>query len=174
MLILPNYFSLIGFAFPVILPPTDVTGEGFSPADIVRHLMINLNLGVLPSTRSSGDPTWPIFSDKEPSVPDDCITVKDTTGTSDGRRMVDGFPQAHFGLQVRVRAVDKNAGWRKAVAIRTLLSTSVRMTAVAIGSDTYNVAAVTHMGQVIPLGDETPQSKRKVFTLNMTAAITQL
>lgn len=170
----PNNFGLWGFQFPVggIAPP-DVTGDDFSPADVIRWLIVWLNLGVTPSTRVTGV-SWPVCVGLEPSAPDDCITVKNTQGQDDGRSMPDSEANAHYGLQVRVRSVDENIGWRKANAVRTALATQVRMTHVVIGSHEYNVVAVTRIGQVIAIGKETPASKRNVFTLNVMAAIKQV
>ncbi len=142
-----------------------------SPADVVRWLMVGLGLGIQPSTRSLGTP-WPINTSLEPAQPDDCITIKNTVGMDDGRTMADGIPHAHFGIQIRVRSTDERTGWIKADSIRATLATQVRMISVTLPSgSTYNVACIAHIGQVIPIGKETPNSKRNVFTLNVTLAL---
>lgn len=142
-----------------------------SAADVIRHLLIQMGHGVLPSTRVVGTP-WPISASKELPSPDETITVKNTQGSDDGRMMGNGRLVYHYGMQVRIRALDEQTGWVKAETLRAALAESVKRTVVAVGANSYKVHAVTHIGPVIPIGDETPQSKRKVFTINCTAAIT--
>lgn len=141
-----------------------------SAADIVRVLLIDLGQGVRASTRGDGTP-WPITTGKELPKPDEVITVKDTQGTDDGRIMIDGSLVYHYGLQIRIRSMDERTGYTKAETVRTALAAVRRRVATVNGSG-YKVHAITHIGPVLPIGDEAPQSRRKVFTLNCTAAIT--
>lgn len=142
-----------------------------SPADIVRRLLVQLGHGVMPPAHVAGTP-WPISTAKELPNPDDTVTVRNTQGTDDGRMMVNGRLVYHYGIQVRVRATDEQTGWVKSETIRTTLAESVRRTVVVVGANSYRVHAVTRIGPTIPLGDETPKSKRKVFTINCTVAVT--
>jgi len=136
----------------------------YSPGDVVRYLLIQLGQGVYPSPTGRGD-VWPVYKDKEAAQPDNLIKVTDTAGQDDGRTMPDGEPVAHFGFQVMVRAVDNPTGWAKANEIRTALAGVTRLV-VAVDDQRYLVQAVVKIGQVLPLGEEVPVSKRNLFTLN--------
>lgn len=140
-----------------------------SPADVIRRLLIQLGLGSDPPAAP-----WPVYAGKEPGVPDNVITVRTTEGTDDGRDMISGEVWGHPGFQVRVRASDYVTGRTKADAIGDALATGVYQTVVAIGASRYFVHAVTHIGDVIDLGAETPSSQREVFTLNATCVVREL
>lgn len=135
-----------------------------SPAEIIRQLLIDLGLATAAST-------WPVFATGEPASPDNCITVTDTVGTSDGRSMIDGELYTHFGFQVRVRSTDHDTGWLKAAVIRTHLARSVYQRTVAMDIQRYFIQAITNIGQVLPLGKEVAVSKRSLFTVNATVPI---
>lgn len=139
-----------------------------SPAEIVRQLLIDLNLGIFPI---AGSPLpWQAFVSGEPPSPDNCITVYDTAGTGDGRSMIDGEPFGHYGFQVRVRSKDYKTGWQKADAILTAMSAVLRRK-VTVNSDVFFVQAITHISDIIPLGKEPSISKRNLFTINATVPI---
>lgn len=138
-----------------------------SPADVIRHLLVAKGCGTLPS--DGGD--WPIYVASEPDGPDNCVTVYDTQGQDDGRSMHTGELWNHNGFQVRVRARDhSSAGWPKADEIQTVMAEEVYQDYVTIGDETYFVHAVTRIGDPIPLGKETPSSKRNLYTINATFA----
>ena len=140
-----------------------------SPADILRYLLIDLGLGTLPS--SAG--VWPVYATKEPDSPDSCITVYDTEGTRDGRTMANGEVQQHYGAQVRVRAPTHALGHAKANAVAEALDKQVWLDTVTIGSSVYMVYAVSRRSGPFSLGEESPTSKRVIFTLNVTIAVRQ-
>lgn len=135
-----------------------------SQAEIIAKVLISLGLGNV--TTSS---IWPIFSTNEPNVPDNCITVYDTAGLSDGRIM-HGEATYHAGFMVRVRSKDHPTGWVKVEQIRQALAESVYDRTVLIGVTTYMVQSITRFGQSIPLGKD-PDSKCSVFSLNATCVI---
>lgn len=144
-----------------------------SPADICRRLLIGLGQLTDPLPWETGvGLAWPGFVSAEPNVPDNCVTLKDTQGSDDGRVMTDGEPQDHFGFQVRVRGTDHAAAWAKADAIRTALAMSVDNRTVSIDASTYTVHAIARIGQAINLGKDTPTSRRSLFTINAVVAIT--
>ena len=142
----------------------------FSPADISRWALIALGLGSDPDEVAA----WPIFATGEPTSPDDCITVYDTAGNDDGRAMTSGELFSHYGIQIRVRAVDHETGWVKADSLRTVMSQQVNALLLAVGSSNYLVHAFTKIGVVLPIGKDAPKSKRSLFTINLTAAIRRL
>lgn len=138
-----------------------------SPADVIRWLMIQDAV----ATDPADDDTWPAFESFEPDRPDNCITVYDTTGRDSGRSMVDGELMEHFGFMVRVRAYDKPTGWTKVKAIHLWMQETVSWSSkVTIGAYRYRVPAIA-MGPILRVGNESPESKRFVHTINATSAI---
>jgi hypothetical protein len=138
-------------------------GLTHSPADILAQVLVDIGQGSSPSNNPLQ--AWPVYTTGEPNAPDNCITVKDTVGQDDGRTMPDGEPMFHPGFQIRLRATDEATGYAKANAIRTALSQILNRT-VTIGSNNYFVNCVVRIGQVLPLGKDTPHTKRSLFTLN--------
>ena len=146
-----------------------------SPAQIIRELLVQLELGVLPSDGGS----WPIYVSSIPDSPDNVITIIDTLGFSDGRIQTDGEAVEHPGFQVTVRAANHQTGWEKANDIRVVLSETVLHNTVSIldnvgtGESIYTVHAVSKIGGIIALGKELPTSKRNLFTINAVVALRQ-
>lgn len=142
----------------------------YSPADIVRWLMVNKGLGTDPA---DSDP-WPVFAADEPDSPDAVITVYDTVGRLGGRTQTNGEQQEHHGLQVRIRAGDHVTGWKKARAIATSFDQLVYRNTVTVGSKSYLVHSISRAGDVLSLGKETPTSRRKLFTINVLVSVREL
>lgn len=132
-----------------------------SPSDIIKHLLVNESVGTLVSAAG----TWPIFDSYERDDPDDAITMYDTAGNIDGRNMVNGETQHHYGIQARVRGKDKTTGWLKAQSIISFFD-DVERNMVVISSSTYLVQAVHVTSGVIPLGADASSSRRRLFTIN--------
>lgn len=141
-----------------------------SPADVVRWILVALGVGTDPELGSA----WPVYCSSEPDRPDNSITVYDTDGTDNGRTMVDGKLQRLFGFQVRVRSDSHGTGWTKADAIQTALAESVYQETVTVNGRSYLVHAVSRIGDVLPLGKESPTSKRSLFTLNAGVTVRPL
>jgi hypothetical protein len=145
-----------------------------SPAEVIRQLLITLSLGVIASYDSktglyNGQP-WPVFTDGEPSSPDSCITVYDTTPIQDGRAMYDGEVWFHYGFQIRIRASASNPGYVKAESIHHALSEAVYINLVAISPAVYRVPCVSSNG-ILRLGKDSPKTKRSLFTINCKSPI---
>lgn len=138
-----------------------------SPAEVIRWLLVALGLGTDPNLALA----WPIYATNEPNEPDDCITLYDTTGTQDGRSMVDGELFQHFGFQVRVRSTDHRTGWVKAEAIRQALAKSIYQNLVSRDGSRYLVWCAAKISMVLVIGKDTPRSKRSLFTVNAVAPI---
>ncbi len=146
-----------------------------SPAEVIRAVLIGLGLGSDPSSWSAGAGSpWPVLVEGEPNVPDNLIVVTDTTGQDDGRAMFDGELFTHYGFQVKVRSADHPTGWLRADLIRQQMAQDVYGLAVVIDSSTYLVWAITHIGNVLPLGKDVGSSKRSLFSINAMAPIRQL
>lgn len=149
-----------------------------SPAEVIQWLIVALDLGSDPDPANDalvGD--WPVYFDSEPSNPDNCLTVYDTTGQNDGRTMIDGELLQHYGIQVRIRATDARTGWTKAQGIRkTLSENDVQRTVhvVADGVDAvYTLWNLARFGTVLRLGKDVSKTKRSLFTINFLASLRQ-
>ena len=144
-------------------------------SDIIRQLLVDLGACCDAAYDASGQYTgqpWPAFAAGEPAKPDNAVTVYDTQGQLDGRTM-DGEENVHYGVQLRVRAVDSPTGWTKASALRDLIASGVRQQYVTIpaSGNKYTVWALTGIGPVLALGKETPSSTRFLFTINALASV---
>lgn len=137
--------------------------DAYSPADVLRNLMITMGLGTDPESAAS----WPVFTAQEPTSPDNCITTYDTTGQSDGRFQVNGELYDHFGVQVRIRASNHAQGWIKSQSIRDRLANEVFHETVTLGGLNYRVHGCHKIGQVLALGKESAVSRRSLFTINL-------
>lgn len=135
-----------------------------SPAQIVQALLVQLGLATDPVLNPGA--AWPAFVRSEPNVPDDCITVKDTAGVSDGRSMINGELWEHYGFQIRVRSTSDQVGWNQAEAIREGLAKVYMATVKTPDNQRWTVQAVTGIKEVLPLGKDTSASKRSLFTVN--------
>lgn len=124
-----------------------------SPAKVVAQLLTALNIGV------------PVFATNEPTAPDACVTVYNTTPVADGRTMVDGEQQVHWGIQLRVRAADPATAFANAAALRDKLDTGVPYATVVIAPATYLVPCFAKT-TLLDLGKAVPTSKRSVCTIN--------
>jgi hypothetical protein len=140
-----------------------------SPADIIGALLVSLGLGTDPEA----DDSWPVNVVNEPTSPDSCITVYDTSGRTEGRFQTSGETQEHQGIQIRVRAAEHAVGWTKIHAILNAIDTGVYDATVAVESESYLVHNVTRTGGVLSLGKE-DSSDRRLFTLNAIVSVRQL
>ncbi len=140
-----------------------------SPSEIIQNLIVDLGLGVLPSAGGS----WPVYRAGVPDTPDNVIAVIGTAGVIQGRNHATSETIQHFGLQITVRATTHTIGDAKIRAIATSFDENVLRDSVTISSNVYVVQAITRKSGPIPLGDESPESKRQIFTLNITASIRQ-
>lgn len=141
----------------------------YSPADVVRFALIELDLGNLPP-----DTPWPIYAFSEPDAPDDVVTLYDTTGRAHGKTHYDGESQLHHGIQVRVRAARPDKGYTKAKAIATALDQQIDGTEVTVDRVDYRIHAAHVVGDVLFIGKEIPESKRSIFVLNILTSVRQL
>lgn len=137
-----------------------------SPADIVRRALIADGAGTAPESGQA----WPVFSSKEPNTPDQVITVYNTAGFSDGRFMVDGELFYHPGVQVRVRSLTSPLGATKAESLRNFMA-RLHNESITLGGTPYTLFCLGKITEVRELGDESPTSKRQIFTIEAVAAL---
>jgi len=140
-----------------------------SPADIVRHLLVDQSLGTLPSASGS----WPIAAFEELSTPDDTITLYDTDPRMLGRVQPTGRQIEHHGFQVRIRSTSKPSGFTKARAIAIAMDEDISLDEVTISGSVYLVHSIGRVSGVLYLGKEKPNSHRSLFTINATVVLRQ-
>ena len=140
----------------------------YSPAQVIRQLLVDLGLAVAPSYGDDGKyngAAWPAFYQGEPDSPDECVTVYDTEGNRDARMMIDGEWAEHEGLQIRIRARKFSTGWTKIRAIAIALDKNVYDETVTVSAETYLVHSLHRRSGPIPIGSPA-SSKLELFTVN--------
>lgn len=125
------------------------------------------------ATEGTDDEDWPVYATSEPEGPDDCVTVYDTQGRDDGRTMPDGVSHQHHGIQIRVRSRDHQTGYRRGMAIRRWVQ-RVYDRQVTLDGATYVIECLTNVPDLINVGQDVPNGKRRVFTLNPMMVVTRL
>lgn len=151
-----------------------------SVAAVVQYLLIQLGLGVLPSAGSASQP-WPVYRSLEPDQPDNAVTVYSTESVMEGREHVGSQMQSHYGFQVRVRATNDDLAQLKANAVAQALDPLagyVVTLAPSVGDPSvvphaYLLASVTRKGDPLSIGNESPTSARKIYTVNAIVAFAQ-
>jgi len=142
-----------------------------SPARVLQQLLLDLGLGGDPE--DDPVPAWPVFVSREPSSPDECLTVYDTEERRHGRTMADGAKVVHYGVQVRVRSRTYEAGRAKADAVQATLEKGVYQTNVSIEGHAYTVGNVSGAA-LRTLGKDVPGSKRDLFVVNGLVALAEI
>lgn len=146
-----------------------------APADIVRHALINYGQGTLPSSNGA----WPIFVFQEPDIPDDAVTVYDTSGKVEGRHHNDGEVCQHEGIQIRVRSaspLDGNTKLRSIVEAcdKQLINIDVSIAKTdGTGTAIYRLNNLSRTGTILSLGKDSPGTKRSLFTINYLLSVRQ-
>ncbi len=146
-----------------------------SPARIVAELLIHAGYGTDPERTIGGN--WPVYVGKEPDEPDEIIKVSFTQGRDFGDT-ADNERQEWHGIQVMVRSLNEEEGFYKIQRIALFLD-QVHRTLVDIaqieeagtGTTEYVLNGITRTTNVLPLGSESPQSQRQLFTVNAVAVI---
>lgn len=142
-----------------------------SPAEVIGQLLIDLGLG---EEVASPSPDWEVHVEGEPDKPDNCITVYDTVGRTNGRDHNIGEMAEHEGIQIRVRSNSPTDGWAKAKAIADKLDKEVGpLTGVSLDANDYTIANVSRTANIIPLRFEKPVSKRRHWVINAVVSLRQ-
>lgn len=145
-----------------------------SPADVLRWLLVFKREGSDPNLSVD----WPVFKGREPSNPDNVITVYDTTPQDDGRTMVDGEDIHHYGVQIRIRGVTDPVAYVKAESIHVTLSENTYYERIAI-NDRVNPSALYLVHSIskqslVAVGRDAPASTRYLYTINALMTMTLL
>ena len=72
-----------------------------------------------------------------------------------------------------MRSIKSKTGYTKLHAIKTLLDTVIKNTVVSILGNNYTIHSATPSGGIAHLGQETPESKRVIFTMNYLVKISK-
>ncbi len=174
----PNHFGVTSFAFPIGTGEsgnvTVIDGELIhSPADIIRHLLVELNFAVLPSDWVGSKTDWLGSCNETPDNPDRVITTFDSAGDSFGYTQVDGNQSNSYGVQIQIRSDTFPIGWRQANSINSTLMKEVYDYNITIEENSYRIHSIT-AGDILPVGNESPQSRRLLFTINLTTFIARI
>lgn len=141
-----------------------------SPADVLRHALVDLGLATLPSDGGA----WPASVSMELDSPDSAIAMYDTVGRQHGREMVGGERQESYGVMIRVRAMTHSTGYAKAQAIAIALDEYLTLRTVTIGAAEFTIYSVSRTSNVLSLGSESPVSSRQVFSVNAVVTLRQV
>jgi hypothetical protein len=142
-----------------------------SPAYIIAQYLINEGLVTDPSEVG----LWKIYVGAMPDGDDvehDLVGAMDTTPVKDGRLMT-GTTIFHHGVQLLLRSSAYNAGYAKITALAEAMD-AVDDDQVTIGSDTYEIANVTHSTGVVVLGQEEGTKRREMFSVNFLATLKEV
>lgn len=145
------------------------SGLEHSPAHILAVWLWGTGIGTEPEVPPLA---WPIYYSIEPDVPDNVITVYDTSGRLDGRIQITGEMVEHPGLMFKVRSATHEAGYAKAHELKTLLDEGLYLDPVNVNGTEYEIHSLTRTGGILVLG-RSPYSNRKEFTLNAVVSLRQ-
>lgn len=141
-----------------------------TPARVVAQALIDLGYGVAPDPRAPA--AWSVYYGLEPDQPDEVITVRLTTGLSEGTTQFDGIDQERYGILIRTRSMDEDSGWAKANAIQVGLH-SQNILGVTVAGVAYVISSLESRGGVNSLTKGDPSSSRSIHTANLLAVIDQ-
>lgn len=136
------------------------------PSVIFQKLLVDLGLAVNPPSEP-----WPCYIESEPDKPDETITVYTTDGRDQGR-IQQGERQEMYGIQIRVRARDREVGWNKSMDLSAAIDLDIYDNDVTINGASYNIHSVIRTTAILPIGKE-PGTKRDLFTINTLVHIRQ-
>jgi hypothetical protein len=138
-------------------------------AKIVQALFVQKGWGTDPNASPLGP--WPVARGKELPSPDSTMTIYTTGGTDDGRSMIDGERFRHLAVQVRFRAQTDDDVCLKGEEVKRLMDEDCYQESVTVGAAVYFVQCFANVGDLLPLGDESPTSKRRLVTLNARVSL---
>lgn len=142
-----------------------------SPEDVLRQLLVDKGWANDPDDTTTTD--WQAFASGEPDLPDNCITLYGTDGVDQGRNHATGERAELHGFQLRVRSKTHPVGAAKIRTIAVGFDEDVYDATVYVDGISYLVHSVKRTGNPLFIGNDAPNSKRKVFTLNCTVTLRQ-
>jgi len=136
---------------------------------IMQKYLVAQELFTLPS--DSDD--WPLYVTSLPDNDNNAGLVVDNQDVIDGRLMSTGENIKHYAISVIVRASDYETGWLKAKSILTDFC-AVQNITVVVGSNSYQLGAVTKNSGILSLGMEPGTKRRYMFRLNCNITLEEL
>jgi hypothetical protein len=137
-----------------------------TPAYILRTRIINDGKG----TVTDENRAWPVYVDGDPNLPDNMITVRDTTNVEKGYRQYNKELQQHYGVQVRIRAKSVPVGFPKYNALVVAIERYINDTLIVDGV-TYTFTSYVTSDMFV--GREMAVSRRPLWTINAMLVIRQ-
>lgn len=141
-----------------------------TPAAILREYLILQGLVTLPSVAGN----WPMYVSSMPdgdNVDDNAGAAYNTTPIKDGRLMAGAVIQ-HYGVQIKIRAVDETTGWNKCSAIAAEFD-RVHNASVVHNGTTYLLENISQTTGINSLGTEPGTKRRELFTMNYIVTLKQ-
>ena len=124
-------------------------------------------------TNPNANDDWPLYIASLPDDPSNASAVYDTSGTLDGRHMTSGQVIQHFGIQLRLRSLDYEDGWKKLEAVCLQLD-AVDSAELTVNDTDYIIDNVSRRTPIVPLGPEEGVRRREIFTVNYIMTIQEL
>ena len=134
-----------------------------TPSEIVRQLLIDLNIGT-----ASG--AWPIYCENMPDSPDNCLAVYDTEALEAKRDHVTGVTALIRGIQVMVRATDVKTAYLKCKDVNKTFDEDVYRDEVTLDTTVYLVQAISRLSAEIPVGAD-GTTKRRLYSTNARLSV---
>lgn len=158
-----QYFGTLVVSGSVV--PVGITA---SPARIVQRLLVENGWASDPDLTIVG--TWPAYYDNEPDLPDNCITIYDTTPALDSDLMLSGEQTQHEGITIRIRSKDHDVGASMTRQLLKQLTEQVYFKYLTIGSHQYLVQCFAQLS-IVRLGRDS-KTKRTLHNINGFVAVT--
>lgn len=137
-----------------------------TPAYILRTRIINDGKGTVADENRS----WPVYVDGEPNLPDNVITIRDTTNRDVGFNQYRKELQEQYGVQVRIRSKNIIVGFPKYNALVVALERYINDTIIVEGI-TYSFSS--YVASDMFVGREIAVSRRPIWTINAMLVIRQ-
>lgn len=174
----PKGFWPTGF-HPTRFWPKAPGEEDLTPSDDLQHtpcfiLGSYLIAEAIVSLPSLSD-DWPLYKSSLPddqNVEDNASAIYDTTPIIDAR-IRRGFPNTHYGLQIKIRASNYEIGKTKALNIFSSLQ-DIQNSGVEFDDYIYEILAANLTTGIISLGLERGTKRRYLFTLNFLSVIKRM
>lgn len=121
---------------------------------------------------------WPVFYDEEPTDPDSCVTVGNTSPVRDDATMPDGEVYERQGVMIRVRSSDGDLGYTKAESLKQLVDAYGSMldspAVFTLDGTRYKIHRIMRTTGVIAVGRTLPASDRLAWTVNALVNLRKL
>lgn len=148
-----------------------------SPSEIVRQLLIDLDLGSGQTAEGQPSGDWPVYDSTEPTKPDEAITINDIPGLDDGRVQYTGEQLGPRGILIRVRGKTKKTCYDKAHSLFLAISKSSQVGGqayrvyVTVDGTRYMLHCFSRIDRVRNLGKENPTSTRQVYVISCVVTV---